>query len=104
MLELAIQSNKTSYPEAVISTPLPPSSENHTDPAANLQVLSNGIGELHPLSDARQMIFNNSISDSTIFRMAKAKDFPAFKLRGNWFFLLEDAKRWLVRKSGHLAS
>ncbi|MDT8903588.1 helix-turn-helix domain-containing protein [Anaeroselena agilis] len=104
MLELTIQSNKTSYPETVISTPLPPSPENHTGPAADLQVLSNGIGELHPLSDARQIIFNNAISHSTISRMVKAKEFPAFRVRGQWFFVLEAAKQWLVQKSSQLAS
>jgi hypothetical protein len=104
MFELTIQSNKITYPETVISTPLPPSPENHTDPAANLYALNTGIGELHPLSDARQMIFNNAISHSTILRMAKSKEFPAFKVRGKWFFVLEVAKQWLVRRSSHLAS
>lgn len=61
---------------------------------------TNGIGELHPLADAKELIFNNVVSHSTIQRMAKRKEFPAFKLLGGkWYFILEIAQEWLVEKN-----
>lgn len=59
----------------------------------------NHIGELHPLSDAQKLIFNNVVSYSTILRMAKNREFPAFKLRGGkWYFVLEVAQEWLMQQ------
>jgi D-alanyl-D-alanine dipeptidase len=61
--------------------------------------LGNGLGEMHPLSDAKHIIFNNTVSDRTILRMAKSGGFPAFKLNGGkWYFILEVAQEWLVQR------
>ncbi len=61
--------------------------------------LGNGLGEMHPLSDAKHLIFNNTVSDRTILRMAKSGGFPAFKLNGGkWYFILEVAQEWLVQR------
>lgn len=60
---------------------------------------TNGVGEIRPLADAQQLIFNNTVSHSTILRMAKRKEFPAFKLLGGkWYFVLEVAQEWLIEK------
>ncbi|NLP41293.1 MAG: helix-turn-helix domain-containing protein [Veillonellaceae bacterium] len=61
---------------------------------------TNGVGEVRPLGDARHIIFNNTVSHSTILRMAKRGEFPAFKLLGGkWYFIVEIAQAWLAEIS-----
>ena len=55
--------------------------------------------ELNEIMTLPQVALYLKVTERTIYRLAAAKEIPAFKVGGSWRFSLPDIERWIKEQS-----